>query len=72
MSNRRDGGGHWNRAARNGGGEKPFIVRGIGVGSREDAILYVQREKIRAEFGEEGVKKFDAMLAEKARREAGD
>ena len=58
-------GEHWNRQGRRSGGSRPFSIPVPPV-PREDAIIIQQREKIRAEFGEEGVKRFDEELLRKA------
>jgi hypothetical protein len=65
-------GGHWNRAGRHSGGNRNFRFRGIGIGTREEAIIWAQREKIRSEFGEEGVKRFDKELEKKAKRDSAE
>jgi hypothetical protein len=72
MTKAKDGGGHWNRAGRRSGGDRPFHVRGLGIGTREDGIILAQREAIRREFGEEGVKRFDEELEKKAARESSE
>lgn len=65
-------GAHWNRASRRGGGERPFRIQLPGLRSwlREEIEIHQQRERIRAEFGEEGVKRFDEMLEKKAKGES--
>lgn len=64
--------GVWNRAGRKGGGDRPFKITlpGLRPWLRDEIILFRQREKILAEFGEEGVKRFDATLKEKAEKES--
>lgn len=57
--------GHWNRAGRRSGGDRParIIVQGSGGPfTKDDAEILLQRERIRAEFGEEGVRRFDEEL----------
>lgn len=57
--------GIWNRAGRRSGGDRPTRIF-VGAGERpleqDDAEIYLEREKIRVEFGEEGVRRFDEEL----------
>jgi hypothetical protein len=39
--------------------------------TKDELMIFMQREKIRAEFGEEGVKRFDAELLKTAEDERG-
>ena len=59
------GKGVWNRAARRSGGDRKAKIMLPPI-SKDDAQIIMQREKIRAEFGEAGVKRFDEELERKA------
>ena len=55
--------GAWNRSSRRSGGNRPvrLVVPRL---TADEARVMVQREHIRAEFGEEGVRRFDAAMHE--------
>ena len=55
---------HWNRSGRRAGGSRPrlFLVPSV---TADELLLFAQRERIRAEFGETGVRTFDTMLQER-------
>jgi hypothetical protein len=61
--------GKWNRSARRSGGHKPVSIPVPQV-SREDIEFLAMIEKVRKEFGEEGVKRFYEFAA--ARVDGGD
>jgi hypothetical protein len=62
---------HWNRSARRSGGQQPARI--VLPRLSADAVLIIaQRERIRAEFGEGGVRAFDKALREKEDTHAPD
>lgn len=58
--------GHWNRVGRRSGGNRPakIIVPKL---TADDLEIMRQEALIRAEFGEEGVKRYRELLLRKAR-----
>jgi hypothetical protein len=64
-------GGIYNRAGRRSGGVRPFKITlpSLRPWLRDEIVLFQQREKIRAEFGEDGVKRFDEELKKRARKD---
>jgi hypothetical protein len=62
--------GQWNRGGRRGGGDPPFKINVPGI-SANDAAIFFQRELIRREFGDEGVKRFDEELLKRAKSAQG-
>ena len=62
---------HWNRSARRSGGQWPARIV-LPRLSAEDVLIIAQREQIRAEFGEAGVRAFDKALKEKEDKHAPD
>lgn len=56
--------GKWNRAARKSGGSKPtkIVVPAI---NRQDAEFVLWIEKVRRDFGEDGVKRFLELAQER-------
>lgn len=63
-------GGVWNRSGRRSGGDRPARIRLPGLRSwlTDEIAVFQQREKIRAEFGEEGVKRFDEEMEKRSRQ----
>lgn len=61
--------GQWNRSGRKSGG---FRSTKIIMGPRDGdyATIHEQREEVRRQFGEEGVKKFDELLLRKAKEQS--
>ena len=51
----------WNRSARRSGGQQPARIV-LPRLSADDMLIIAQREQIRAEFGEVGVRAFDKAL----------
>lgn len=62
---------HWNRVGRRSGGSKPAKIHAPKL-SRDDAILLAQEAAIRAEFGEEGVKRFWGEVEKRNTPQAGE
>ena len=60
--------GTWNRSARRAGGSRPASIM-VPQLTADEAIVIAQRERIRAEFGEEGVRRVDAVLQEHMRED---
>lgn len=60
--------GTWNRAARRSGGARltEMVLPRI---MTADLIILAQRERIRKEFGEKGVARFDAALLANAQED---
>jgi len=58
--------GYWNRAGRRGGGYRPakFFLPRL---SSDDIEIMKQEAEIRAEFGDEGVKRYRKLLLKKAK-----
>lgn len=60
---------HWNRNGRRSGGQRPQPII-VPLLTADEVAIVVQRERIRAEFGEAGARKFDeALLAHGKERE---
>mgnify|MGYP001609219982 FL=1 len=60
--------GHWNRSGRRAGGTRParLVVPTL---TADEARIMTQRERIRTEFGEDGVRRFDTALLDGGRIE---
>jgi hypothetical protein len=52
---------NWNRSARKSGGDKAAKIH-VPRLTKEDAEVMIQVEKIRQEFGEDGVRKYWEMM----------
>ena len=61
-------GGNWNRAARKSGGHRPAKIIMPKL-TADDLEIMRQEALIRAEFGEEGVKRYRELLLKKAKEE---
>ena len=59
---------HWNRSARRSGGQQSAHIV-LPRLSADDVLVIAQRERIRVEFGEEGVRRVDAVLQEHMRED---
>lgn len=57
-------GGTWNHSGRRSGGERPFRI----IVSKNELEIFLQREAIRREFGEAGIKRYDEELEKQSRK----
>ena len=58
----------WNRRGRRSGGPRTVHLVTPRL-TADEALVYAQRERVRAEFGEAGVRRFDAALLARAQEE---
>lgn len=67
-------GGYFNRGARRDGGDRPFKIKlpGLRRWLRDEIAIFQQREKIRAEFGEAGIKRFDKEMEKRSKAQSSD